>query len=66
MDTGMKKMFFITREAVASVIKPAKLRWLGFSHFEKAEAAPLNEWLTVAPQARRSALASNQEDHRDL
>jgi len=27
MHTGMKKMFPVTREAIASLIEPARLRW---------------------------------------
>lgn len=52
MHTGFKKMFAITRDAVATVLDPAKVRWLGFSHFEPDECGALNEWLTVAPQAQ--------------
>jgi len=51
MHTGFKKMFSATFEAVSSVIDPAKLRWVGFSHFESDECGALNEWLKVAPQA---------------
>lgn len=52
MHTGLKKMFPITLEAVATLIKPAKLRWIGFSHFESDECGALNEWLNVAPNAQ--------------
>ena len=52
MHTGMKKMFPITRDAVAKVIDPASVRWIGFSHFESDECGALNEWLNVAPQAQ--------------
>lgn len=52
MHTGFKKMFPITLEAVASVIDPAKLRWIGFSHFESDECGALNEWLAVASNAQ--------------
>ena len=52
MHTGLKKMFPITLEAVASVIDPAKLRWIGFSHFEQDECGALNEWLAIAPNAQ--------------
>src|SRR5215470_3849240 len=52
MHTGFKKMFPITFEAVASVIDPAKLRWIGFSHFESDECGALNEWLAIAPNAQ--------------
>jgi len=52
MHTGFKKMFGATRDAVASVIDPARLRWIGFSHFESDECGALNEWLTAAPRAQ--------------
>jgi flavorubredoxin len=52
MHTGLKKMFPTTREAVASIIDPMKLRWIGFSHFEPDECGALNEWLAIAPQAQ--------------
>ncbi|NIQ00283.1 MAG: MBL fold metallo-hydrolase [Nitrospinaceae bacterium] len=50
--TGMKGLFPLVREAVASVIDPATLRWIGFSHFEADECGALNEWLDVAPNAQ--------------
>lgn len=49
--TGMKALFPLVREAVAELIDPAKLRWIGFSHFEADECGSLNEWQTVAPDA---------------
>ena len=49
--TGMRALFPIVREAVASLIDPAKLRWAGFSHFEADECGSLNEWQTIAPDA---------------
>ena len=52
MHTGLKKMFPITLEAVATVIDPAKLRWIGWSHFESDECGALNEWLSIAPNAQ--------------
>lgn len=52
MHTGFKKMFPLTRAAVASVIDPARVRWLGYSHFEPDECGALNEWLSAAPQAQ--------------
>jgi len=51
MHTGFRKMFPVTLEAVASVIPPEKLRWIGFSHFESDECGALNEWFKVAPYA---------------
>lgn len=49
--TGLRKMFPLVRDAVASVIDPARLRHLAFSHVEADECGSLNEWLAVAPQA---------------
>jgi len=50
--TGMKGMFEPVRQAVGTIIDPATLRWIGFSHFEADECGSLPEWLTVAPQAK--------------
>ncbi len=52
MHTAFRKMFPVTRAGVASVIDPAKLRWIGFSHFESDECGALNHWLGIAPQAQ--------------
>jgi flavorubredoxin len=52
MHTGFRKMFDVTREAVAKIVDPATLRWIGFSHFEPDECGALNEWLQVAPDAQ--------------
>ncbi len=49
--TGYRASFKELREAVATLIDPAKLRWIGWSHFESDECGSLNEWLQVAPQA---------------
>jgi flavorubredoxin len=49
--TGMRRLFPLVREAVASVIAVDKLRWLSFSHFEADECGALNEWLAAAPNA---------------
>lgn len=49
--TGMRGLFPMVRDAVSTVIDPATLRWIGFSHFEADECGALNEWMTVAPQA---------------
>lgn len=50
--TGMKALFPVVREAVATVIDPSKLRWISFSHFEADECGSLNEWLEIAPDAQ--------------
>jgi flavorubredoxin len=55
MHTGFKGMFTATRDAVATVLDPARLRWIGYSHFESDECGALNEWLATAPQAQAVA-----------
>lgn len=50
--TGMRSLFPAVHEAVASIIDPAKLRWISFSHFEADECGSLNEWLQIAPNAQ--------------
>lgn len=50
--TGMRRMFPEVLEAVRRIIDPAKLRWIGFSHFEVDECGSLNDWLKVAPHAQ--------------
>ncbi|HKO61312.1 MAG TPA: hypothetical protein VJV03_09145 [Pyrinomonadaceae bacterium] len=50
--TGMRKLFPIVRDEVARVIDPARIRWIGFSHFESDECGALNDWLQVAPDAQ--------------
>lgn len=50
--TGMKALFPVVREAVATLIDPSKLRWISFSHFEADECGSLNEWLQIAPDAQ--------------
>lgn len=49
--TGYKAGFPMLREAVARVLDPARIRWIGFSHFESDECGALNLWLDAAPHA---------------
>ena len=49
--TGLKGMFPAVKEAVATVIDPAKIRHIGFSHFESDECGALNHWLEASPEA---------------
>jgi flavorubredoxin len=49
--TGMRKMFPMVRDAVAKLVQPPTIRWIGFSHFEADECGSLNEWLALAPHA---------------
>jgi flavorubredoxin len=48
---GLRKMFPLVREAVASVLPVERLRYIGFSHVEADECGSLNEWLAAAPQS---------------
>jgi len=50
--TGLRALFPQVKEAVASLIDPMSLRWIGFSHFEADECGTLNEWLDLAPKAQ--------------
>lgn len=50
--TGMRRMFPQVLEGVKKIIDPAKLRWIGFSHFEVDECGALNDWLALAPNAQ--------------
>ena len=50
--TGMRSLFPSVRDAVARVIDPASLRWVGYSHVESDECGSLNSWLAIAPQAQ--------------
>ncbi len=49
--TGPRRMFPLVREAVAAVLPPESLRYVGFSHFEADECGALNDFLAVAPGA---------------
>lgn len=48
---GMRKMFPVVRQGVASVMDPGRIRWISFSHFEADECGALNQWLAIAPKA---------------
>lgn len=49
--TGLRKLFPLVREAVASVVPVDRIRHIAFSHVEADECGSLNEWLHVAPQS---------------
>ncbi len=51
MHTGFRKMFRNTLDGVSKVLEPARLRWIGYSHFEPDECGALNQWLAAAPQS---------------
>ena len=52
---GYQRFFPELREAVATVLPPAKIRWISFSHFESDECGALNQWLEIAPAAQAAA-----------
>src|SRR5206468_5264865 len=52
MHTGFRKQFVDVRNAVATVLDPARVRWIGFSHFESDECGALNDWLSTASHAQ--------------
>jgi flavorubredoxin len=49
--TGLRKMFALVREAVASLLPVESLRYIGFSHVEADECGSLNDWLAAAPRS---------------
>jgi flavorubredoxin len=49
--TGYRGAFPALRDAVATLIDPADLRYLSWSHFESDECGALNDWLQIAPHA---------------
>jgi flavorubredoxin len=49
--TGPRRLFPLVREAVASVMPVARLRWVAYSHHEADENGSLAEWLELAPRA---------------
>jgi flavorubredoxin len=67
--TGLRKMFALVREAVASVIPIERLRYIGLSHVEADECGAINQWLAAAPQAvplcGRVAASVSMEDLAD-
>jgi flavorubredoxin len=50
--TGPRSLFPEVKTAVASLIEPQTLRWVGFSHFESDECATLPEWQELVPQSQ--------------
>jgi len=50
--TGPRKLFPLVRDAVASVLPVARLRYIALSHVEADECGSLNDWLAVAPQSQ--------------
>ena len=53
--TGMRGIFPGVRDAMKTVMDPAKLRWIASSHFEADECGALNHWLAIASNAEPMA-----------
>jgi flavorubredoxin len=49
--TGPRAMFSSVRDAVATVLDPTTIKWIGFSHFESDECGSLPEWQQLATQS---------------
>ena len=49
--TGPRRLFPLTRQAIAAVLPVEKLRYVAFSHVESDECGALNEFLAAAPRA---------------
>lgn len=49
--TGPRKMRPLVQEAIACVLRPEDLQFIGFSHYESDECGSLNEFLSLAPNA---------------
>jgi flavorubredoxin len=49
--TGLRQLFPLVREAIATVLAPERLCYVGFSHVEADECGSLNEFLAIAPEA---------------
>jgi flavorubredoxin len=49
--TGPRAMFGLVSDAVASVLRVDRLRWITFGHVEADECGSMNDWLAAAPSA---------------
>jgi flavorubredoxin len=49
--SGLRRMAPLVREAIAALMPPEELRYVGVSHFEADECGALNELLAAAPRA---------------
>jgi flavorubredoxin len=50
--TGLRGMFPVVAEAVASVLPVESLRWITFGHVESDECGSMNMWLASAPDSQ--------------
>jgi flavorubredoxin len=50
--TGLRHMFPLLTEAIATITPVNRLRWITFGHLEADECGAMNDLLTAAPQAQ--------------
>ena len=50
--TNLRRVFPQVREAVARILPPETIRYIGFSHYEPDECGAMDEWLALAPDAQ--------------
>jgi flavorubredoxin len=50
--SGYRQFFPLVRQAVAAVLPPERLRYIGFSHYEPDESGGVDQFLAIAPEAR--------------
>ena len=50
--TGMRQLFPLVSDAVASVVPLDRLRWIAFSHVEADECDAMEQFLAAAPRAQ--------------
>jgi len=56
--TGPRKLFPLVRQGVEKIMPLARLRYVGFSHFEADECGALNDFLAARRAPSRSAAES--------
>lgn len=49
--TGPRAMFAVVRDAVATLMNPNAIKWIGFSHLESDECGALHEWQQLASES---------------
>lgn len=49
--TGPRRLFPLVQEAIAAILPPERLHYIGFSHVEADECGSLNDFLALAPEA---------------
>jgi flavorubredoxin len=50
--SGYRQFFPLVRQAVAAVLPPERLRFVGFSHYEPDESGAVDQFLAIAPECR--------------